>query len=347
MSIRVGLVGYGLSGAVFHAPLIESVEGLKLVSVVSSRPEAVHRDYPGVSVFPALDQMLENGEEIDLVVIATPNTSHYEYAKQALTKGKHVVVEKPFTITTREAEELIELARENDVLLSVYQNRRWDNDFLTVRSLLEEGLLGELAVYEAHYDRYRPQVRDRWREREGEGSGMLYDLGSHLIDQALFLFGRPQAVTADLGAQRKKGTVVDYFHLNLDYGTLKVILHSGSLVKKQGPRFQLHGEKGSFIKYGLDPQENQLKQGKRPGDEGYGEDTEDQYGQLALELNGLCVDGKVPTLPGRYQSFYEGIYQSIVSGQVPPVTAEEARDTIRVIELAMQSHEEKRTIPWE
>jgi len=209
MTIHVGLVGYGMSGAVFHAPLIRHVKGLKLAAVVSSNPEKVKRDHPEVEVLSSLEELLAR-KDISLIVITTPNILHYPFAKAAITAGKHVIVEKPFTVTSEEAGELIDLARKQGVLLSVYHNRRWDNDFLTVRRLVESGCLGELVLYEVHYDRYRPKVRDRWRERDLPGSGTLYDLGSHLIDQALVLFGSPRTVWADLGAQRPGAQTVDY-----------------------------------------------------------------------------------------------------------------------------------------
>jgi scyllo-inositol 2-dehydrogenase (NADP+) len=344
MQIQVGLVGYGLAGSVFHGPLIEKVEGLELAAVVSTRAEKVHRDYPNVEVVPTFDQLLQNAA-IDLVVIASPNLTHYEFAKKAILAKKHVVVDKPFVITTQEADELIELAEANGVLLSVYQNRRWDNDFLTIQSLLKTNMLGDLATYEAHFDRYRPHVQNRWREQDIVGSGSLYDLGSHLIDQALVLLGMPKSVSATLEIQREGGKAFDYFHLVLDYGHLKAILHSGALVRQLGPRFQLHGSQGSFVKYGLDPQEDWLRQGKRPGGLGWGEDSPEQYGQLTVQMGELSFDGKVPMLPGRYTSYYEGIAAAITSGQPLPVFAVEARNVIKIIECAIESHQEQRVVP--
>lgn len=345
MTIQVGLIGYGMSGAVFHAPLIRHVEGLKLAAVVSSKPEKVLRENPGVEVLPSPEELFAR-KDLSLIVITTPNTLHYPLAKAAIAAGKHVVVEKPFTVTSGEAEELIDLARKRGVLLSVYHNRRWDSDFLTVRRLVESGRLGELALYEAHYDRYRPKVRDRWREWDLPGSGTLYDLGSHLIDQALVLFGPPRTVWADLEAQRPGAKAIDYFHLVLDYGPLKAILHSGSLVRRPGPRFQLHGEKGSFIKYGIDPQEDQLKQGASPGDPGYGRDREEDHGEITVNLNGLTVRGRVETLPGNYASYYEAVVEAISSNRPVPVAPEEARDVIRVIECAIRSDREKRAVAF-
>lgn len=345
MTIHVGLVGYGMASAVFHAPLITSTSGLALHTIVSSRPEQVHKDFPALTVVPTLEHLLAQ-PEITLVVIATPNERHYDLAKQALVAGKHVIVEKPFVLFPSQAEELMELAHQQQVVLSVFHNCRWNNDFLTIRHLLQQGLLGDLVTYEAHYDRYRPLVRDRWRERAEPGAGILYDLGSHLIDQALCLFGVPQAVWADIQAQRANAQADDYFHLVLSYSTLRVILHAGSLVRASGPRFQLHGSAGSFFKAGFDSQAEALLLGKRPGAPGWGEDPAEQYGTITMEVGKLTIEGTVKTLPGCYEVFYQGIVEAIVSGQPAPVTAQEATDTIKVIEAAWQSQQEHRTIAF-
>ncbi len=332
-----------MSGSVFHAPLIEYVPGLELKTVVSSNPAKVQRTYPTVSVVSTLDALLAD-EDISLVVIATPNETHYPFAKQALEASKHVVVDKPFMISSSQANELIALAHAHNVLLSVYQNRRWDNDFLTLRHLLETGVLGTISTYEAHYDRYRPIVRDRWRERAEPGSGVLYDLGSHLIDQALYLFGLPETVWADIRAQRVGAKTDDYFHLVLGYPQKAVILHSSSLVRAPGLHFQVHGSKGSFVKYGLDPQEDALKAGRFPSEPTWGSDNEAQYGELTMDVGDLAVTGKVQTLPGHYEHFYQGMVEAITQGKSVPVMPEEARDTIRIIEAALHSQQEQRTI---
>ena len=346
MAIRVGLVGYGMAGSVFHAPLITSVEGLTLAAVVSSNAAKVQPDYPNVDVVPTLAELLARND-IELVVIATPNGTHYEFARQSLAAGKHVVVDKPFTIHTSEAEELIDLAQSKHVMLSVFQNRRWDNDFLTIRALLETGLLGELSTYEAHYDRFRPVVRNRWREQALPGSGMLYDLGAHLIDQALVLFGTPETVWADVRAQRPGAVTDDYFHIVLTYPQKQtVILHSGSIVRELPPHFQLHGSKGSYIKYGIDSQEDALKAGKRPGASDWGQDDVMQYGTLTIDVGGITIDGKVPTLPGHYETFYQGMVEALTQGKPAPVNPQDARNTIRVIECALQGSKEQRAIPF-
>ena len=343
MTIHVGLIGYGYSGATFHAPLINKVKGLHLKAVTSSSASKVTKDYPHVEVVSDVNSMLSH-TEIDVVIITSPNTTHYEYAKQAIAAGKHVVVEKPFTITSIEADELISLAQKKGVLLTVFQNRRWDNDFLTIRELLSTKMLGEISTYEAHFDRFRPKVRDRWREHDIPGSGILYDLGSHLIDQSLTLFGMPNTVWADLRAEREGAEAVDYFHMVLGYKNMKVILHSGCLAREAGPKFIVHGHLGSFIKYGLDSQEEQLKIGIQPGAEGWGEDSVADYGHLTADIGGITIRGVIETLPGRYITFYESLAQAIELGTPVPVMAEEARDTIRIIEYGIKSHQEQRRI---
>jgi scyllo-inositol 2-dehydrogenase (NADP+) len=322
---------------VFHAPILQAVAGLELTTVVSSKPERVLHDLPDVRVVADLQDVLED-EKIGLVVITSPNTTHYDYARRAMLAGKHVVVEKPFTVTTEEADALAALALEQGVLLSVYQNRRFDNDFLTIQELLRTGLLGEIVSYEAHFDRWRPQVQVRWREQDLPGSGTLYDLGSHLIDQALVLFGTPRTVYAELKKQRKNAEAVDAFHLVLQYERQSVNLRCSALVREPGPRYVLHGTKGSFRKFGIDSQEDALRAGNGPGAAGWGADREEWYGTITTEVGGLTVEGRIPTLRGRYESYYEQVAAAIETGSALPVTAVEARNTIRVIELAMQSH---------
>lgn len=345
MRIKVGLVGYGLSGAIFHAPLIQSVDQFELAAVVSSAPAKVKQDLPHVKVVPTLAELLQD-PEIKLVVITSPNETHCPYAKEAILADKHLVVEKPFVVQSTEGVELVELARQRGVVLSVFQNRRWDNDFLTIRRLLSEKTLGELYQYEAHFDRYRAEVGNKWKEQETAGAGVLYDLGAHLIDQALVLFGPPRSVWADLKAQRPGARVSDYFHLVLDYGRLSVTLRAGSVVRRPGPRFQLHGAGGSFLKHGLDPQENQLKAGLRPGQAGWGEDPADLYGQLVLDRQGAPAESQVPTLPGEYQVYYQELARAITTGAPVPVSPADAIHTIRIIEYAMRSHADGRVIPY-
>ncbi|MFC4075337.1 oxidoreductase [Salinithrix halophila] len=344
--IKVGIIGYGLSGKVFHAPIIGATEGLQVTKVVTSRREEVRRDWPQVSVTEEPKDLIMD-PDIDLVVIATPNTLHYPLAKEALQAGKHAVVEKPFTIHSEEGEELARIAEEKGLALSVYHNRRWDNDFLTIKSCMEQGHLGEVHTWKTHYHRYRPLVRDRWRETAGEGAGTLFDLGSHLIDQALHLFGEPDTVWGDVLIQRDGAGAPDYFHLVLGYGDYRrVDLRSSSIVKGAGPRFEVHGSKGSFIKYGLDGQEEALKQGAKPGDAGWGEDDPCNYGQLTLDRHGETVIETVPTLRGCYEEYYRQIRDALTHGAPVPVTAGEATRVIRVIERAMESSRTGRALRY-
>ena len=344
--IRVGLIGYGLAGRVFHAPIIQAVPQLKLQKVVERHRDDSRQRYPWVEVVRDPAALLQD-TEIDLVVVATPNSSHFELARQALLANKHVVVEKPFTTTAAEAEQLIELARRQNRLISVYQNRRWDGDFQTVRRVLERELLGRLVECESHFDRFRnTRQPGAWREAEGAGSGILFDLGSHLIDQAQVLFGTPQLLAADIRSQRDAAQTDDNFELILHYNRLKVTLKAGMLVREQGPRFILHGTAGSFVKYGLDPQEEALKQGRTPLEPHWGEEPSELWGKLNTEFAGLRFMGQVETLPGDYRAFYQNIADAISGRAELAVKPEEAKNTIRIIELAARSNEEKRTLPF-
>ncbi len=339
--IPTGLIGYGTAGAVFHAPLIAAAEGLRLAAIGSRRVAEIRRDFPEARAYENPQELLAD-PAIELVVIATPNDSHATLARAALEAGKHVVVDKPFTLDAAEADALIALAARVNRQLSVFHNRRWDNDFLTVRRLVEDGRLGEVAYYEAHFDRFRPEIKQGWRETETPGSGLLYDLGAHLIDQALVLFGLPQAITADVTRQRTSARTDDYFHLVLDYGRRRAVLHASVLVRDPGPRFLLHGDGGSFVKYGIDGQEAALREGHRPGSAGWGEDTPALFGRFTDADGSVAM---IDTLPGRYTAFYEGVAAAL-RGEAPlPVEAREARDVIRVIEAAQVSARERRTVP--
>ncbi|MDF2501820.1 MAG: oxidoreductase, Gfo/Idh/MocA family protein [Anaerosporomusa subterranea] len=241
----------------------------------------------------------------------------------------------------QEADELIALAAERNLILSVFQNRRWDNDFLTVKKCIQEGVLGDIYLYEAHYDFFRPQVGPKWKEHAGEGTGALYDLGPHLIDQALQLFGMPEAVSAELVKQRPGAEVDDFFHLVMHYGSLRVVLQASNIIKQAGPHFQVHGNQGSLIKYGMDPQQSDLQRGLRPGNPTWGKDKEELYAEVTLGRN-LTLSSRLETIPGCYEAYYQGILNSIVNGAPPPVSAIEARNVMLVIETAMQSHKQQR-----
>jgi len=338
--INVGLIGYGLAGSAFHAPLIGSVPQFRLSKVVTSRRDQVAKDLPGVAAVPNIKEVLDD-PFIDLLLIASPSAHHFEHATAALLAGKHVVVDKPFATTAREADDLIALAESQGLILSVFQNRRWDGDYLTARHCIEQGWVGKVFHYEVHFDRFRPQIKAGWREEPKPGSGILYDLGAHLIDQSLQLFGMPRAVTADIIAQRAGAKVEDYFHLVLDYAPLRVILHAATLVPHPGPRFTIHGDGGSFLKSGLDGQEDALKQGLRPGDQQWGADQREYYGDLTPAGG---ATRKVETLRGSYEKYYELLAACLLTGTPPPVDARDSRNGLVVIEAAQRSATERRTV---
>ncbi|HEY9878799.1 MAG TPA: oxidoreductase [Leptolyngbyaceae cyanobacterium] len=344
--IKVGLIGYGMAARVFHAPVIQAVPQLQLKTIVERHRNESSKDYPEVEVVRDAAALLQD-QAIDLVVITTPNVSHFELTQQFLLAGKHVVVEKPFTTTSNQAQELIDLAHQKNRVLSVHHNRRWDGDFLTIKQLLDSQLLGRLVEYESHYDRFRNYLKpNAWKETEGEGTGILFDLGSHLIDQAQVLFGLPEKITADLRVQRDVGEAIDNFELILHYDRLKVTLKGGMLVREPCPRFILHGTKGAFLKYDYDPQEVALKQGHTPSEPNWGEEPKENWGSLITEVSGLEVEGRVRTLAGCYPAYYQNIADAICGQAELEVKPEEARNTIRIIELAYQSSREQRTVPF-
>ena len=317
--IRVGLIGYGLAGAVFHEPLIKACDGLELTAVLTSRQHPLR--------VGSVEELLGR---CDLVVVASPNDSHFPLAKVALEQGKHVVVDKPFTVTVEEADALISLARGAERILTVFHNRRWASDFLSLRQVLPR--LGELFLVEAHWDRFRPEVRERWRERPGPGAGLLADLGPHMIDEMLQLFGMPDAVSADIFAQRPGAMVDDYFDLRLDYGSRRVCLRASSMISQPRPRFAVHGSGGSFVKHGLDPQEEQLRSGMDPRDPRFG--VEESSGTLTLS------DGSTEQVPGergRYLDFYTAVVAAIDDGAPAPVDPADARDGLALIALARRA----------
>ncbi|EOW9528657.1 oxidoreductase [Bacillus cytotoxicus] len=337
--IGVGIVGFGFSSTTFHIPLLQTIEEYDIRAIVSSKEEVVKEALPNVQVESTIGGLVKR-DDVDLVVVTSPNTTHFPFVKEAIRHGKHVVVEKPFVVSVEEGEELISLAKKHHVILSVYHNRRFDNDFLTIKKLIEEKRIGNIYAYEAHFDRFRPNVRDRWREKNLPGSGILYDLGSHLIDQALLLFGKPDRIYADVIIQRPGAEIDDYFHLVLHYGVKRISLHSSSYVKHAGPHFIVHGDKGSIVKYGMDSQEKQLKSGMKPGDIGYGEDQENQCAILETEEK----TERIRTEVGCYEQYYKGIRDSIIHGEHPPVTAEDGLEVIRIIESAMESSRTGRVI---
>lgn len=341
--LNVGIIGYGYASKTFHAPLINTTEGLHLSAISSSDEHKVKLDFPHLNVYDN-PQALINDPSLDLIIIPTPNDTHYSLASQALAKGKHVVVDKPFTLTLEEAEKLTQQATMAGKLLSVFHNRRWDSGFLTVKKLLEDKTLGEVSAYEAHFDRYRPIVRQRWREDAGLGGGLWYDLAPHLLDQAICLFGGPKAITAEIAQLRPEAKNADYFHTLLDYGHLKVILHASMLVASPTPIFTIYGTKGSYVKYGLDTQEDALKAGLLPTQtENWGADPHD--GELTLlSESGELTTALLPTQNGHYPDYYAQIYRAIAFGEENPVTGVQATMIMRLIEAGERSNQLKQTI---
>jgi len=340
-TLQVALVGFGFVGKVFHAPLISAVDGLALHSVVSSNAAAVHADHPHVRVSPDLASVLAD-PAIDLIVIATPNMLHAPQAHAALEAGKHLIVDKPFTVTVDEADAVIAHAARVSRLVSVFHNRRYDSDFLTLQHLVASGALGEVTQFESHFDRFRLEIRDRWRERSGPGAGLWYDLGPHLLDQALQLFGAPLGITADIAVQRDGGETDDYFHAMLRYPRLRVILHASTMMAAHDLRFSVHGTTGSFVKQGLDTQEDALKAGRTPGDANWGHDP--RVGTLTSvdgeQLTTRVVHGE----PGDYRRYYASVRDAIHGTAPNPVPATEARTVMHWIAMGITSSETRQEI---
>lgn len=337
--IRVGLIGYGYASRTFHAPLIESVPGLRLTVVGSSQREAVQAALPGVAVCSAME--VATHAEVDLVVIASPNESHFPLADAALRAGKHVVVDKPFTVTLAEARSLVETARQQGRILSVFHNRRWDSEVLATKEILRSGVLGEVSHYECHMDRFRPVVRRRWREDPGPGAGLWFDLGPHLIDQALYLFGLPESVNASFATLREDGLTDDWAHVQLNYKRLRVVLHASLLVAGGGPRSVLHAARGSWAKFGADVQERQLQSGMSPNDPRFGEDASP----------GIVYDGasgtRTEVLPprGDQRGFYAAMRDAVRSESVPPVSVRDAVTVMAVLEASFASGMQGKVLP--
>jgi predicted dehydrogenase len=336
--IKTAIIGFGLSGKVFHAPFLHTHPGFSLAKVVARHGQAAKDLYPEVKIVRDYKELLRD-DSLDLVVITTPNIYHFDQAKDLLMAGKHIVVEKPMTPTSAEADELMSIAEKVGKKIFVFQNRRWDGDFMTVQQVVYQGYLGELLEYEAHFDRFAPGPRrSAWRDEPLPAGGVLFDLGSHLIDQALVLFGLPHSVFADIRWQRPESRVDDWFEVNLYYNRLKVTLKASVFVKEPGPRYILHGTRGSFIKYGIDPQEEMLKEGLMPDLAGWGREEPDYWGILNADMHGQQFYGTIETEPGNYMGFYNNVYDVITKGAEQAVRPEEARNVIRIIELAFESH---------
>jgi predicted dehydrogenase len=336
--IKTAICAYGLSGQIFHAPYIAHHEGFELYKILQRQSNSAQKDYPNTVISKTYDDLLHD-DAIELIIVNTPNHLHYEMTKQALQAGKHVLVEKPFTQTITQAEELITLAEAQHLVLYVYQNRRWDSDFQTVKKVLEGNLLGRLVYYEANWDRYRNFVKpNTWKEAAEGGTGMLYDLGSHMIDQIITLFGLPETVNAQLRINRTDGKVVDFFSLQLHYPQLEVAVGGSYLAREARPRFLLQGELGSFVKYGLDPQEDRIKAGWQIHHPEIGVEPDKTWGTLHTALNGLTFKGTISSEIGNYISLFEDLHQAIRMQKTPYVQPLQALHTMRIIEAAIKSN---------
>jgi predicted dehydrogenase len=343
-TLRVGLIGFGLAGQSFHGPSLRTTSGVELACILERSGNLAQTKYPDVKVVRTMDEFLAD-DSIHLCVVATPNLTHFDLAKRCLEAGRHVLVDKPFAPTLNEAEKLVSIAESHKRLLTVYHSRRFDGDFQTVITLIKSGMLGEISEYEIRYDRFRPNPKPNvWRERPEPGAGVMFDLAPHLIDQPVLLFGEPLSVTATAFRQRPGVLVDDAFDVCLEYPRHRAMLRARMLAYAPGPHFVIHGSKGSFIKYGMDPQEEHLRRGEQPHGEDWGIEDESRWGTLSL------ADGtsprKIPTERGDYRRFYAGMRDAILNGAELPVTTKQSLTTMRVLSLAEQSSRERRTIPW-
>jgi predicted dehydrogenase len=338
--IRVGVIGFGLAGRIFHTAVIQATPGLELAAVVQRSGDDAKKEYPEAHQARSIEELLAD-PGIRLVVIATPSYSHYDLAKQCLREQRNVVIDKPFTLKSEEAAELIRTARHRKLLLAAYQNRRWDGHFRTLRSVIKGGELGRLVSFESHFDRFRPAPRrDVWRESGGPGGGTLFDLGPHLIDEALTLFGAPDTITASVRVEREHAAVDDAWDILLEYEhpyRFTAALRATLTACAPGPRYVVHGTKGSFTKWGFDPQEDQLKAGMRPDAPGFGEEPESAWGELKLCSESGPAIRRVKTERGDYRGFYENVRDVLLGKAELAVKPEQAWRTTRLIELARES----------
>lgn len=343
--INTAMLSYGMSGEVFHAPLLMAHQGFKLSTVVQRTKETARQHYPSVRIVRTVEEIFQD-PAVELVVVNTPNETHFPFSVAALEAGKHVVVEKPFTVTVKEADDLIQLSKKKNKTLTVFQSRRWDGDFLTLKKVIDGNMVGKIVEFEAHYDRFRNYIEpNTWKEEQGAGKGILYNLGSHMLDQVLLLFGKPDEIDARIGTQRPGGRVDDFYDIRLSYKNLNVIVKSSYLVREPGPRYILHGTEGSFVTpAGIDSQEQALKEKKIPGSVGWGNYEKESWGKLNTTISGLHVEGSIETIPGNYMGFYLNLYEAIREGKVPEVKPEQARDVIALIEAAYESSKVRRAV---
>jgi predicted dehydrogenase len=333
--MRTALIGYGLGGSAFHAPFVSTTQGMDLSAVVTGNPERaaeIRKRYPNTEILPSVEAVWKG--DYDLAVVTTPNRFHHAHARAALEHGLHVVVDKPFSGTAAEAEDLVTLAASRGKVLVPFHNRRWDGDFRTAQRLVREGVLGDVHRFESRFERWRPELKDTWKESgdPADLGSIIFDLGTHLIDQAIALFGRPRAVYAEIAALRGGADDDAYLSLTHENG-VRSHLWAGALVADLGPRFRVLGNKAAYVKWGMDPQEELLKAGAVPGGEGWGEEAESAWGVLRAGVE----EEPVKTDAGAYQDFYAGVVNAITSGEAPPVNSWDAVAGLEVIEAATRS----------
>ena len=342
--IKTALSSFGMSGTLFHAPFLDVHPGFDLYAVWERTKNLAAEKYPAIKTYRSFEEMIAD-PQVELVIINTPNQTHYELSKQALMAGKHIVVEKPFTVNSKEAEELIDIGKKQKKLISVYHNRRFDSDFQTVKKIIDEGWLGKIVEAEIHFDRYKEELSyKQHKETPIPGTGMVFDLGSHLIDQALVLFGKPDAVFADIAIMRPVSKVDDYFELLLYYPGHRVRLRASYQVREPVPGFIIHGSKGSFLKSRADVQETDLLAGKKPGSKNWGIEPDTEKGLLHTEKDGKQIREHIPTIAGNYGLYYDGVFNAIRNDKPLPVTAEDGLNVIKVIESAFASNRERKVI---
>jgi scyllo-inositol 2-dehydrogenase (NADP+) len=341
MLIRVGIVGFGMAARVFHAPLVSSVNGLELAAVVERHGNTAAERYPGASIYRSLEDMLADAS-LELIIVATPSGTHFDVARQAIEAGKNVVVDKPVAVQSAKIAELIALAAEHRVKLIPFHNRRWDGDFLTVQKLVREGAVGRLVCVESRMDRWSPGATRRpWKNDPAQGGGVLLDLGTHLVDQALALLGKPQSVSADVDRERDGEGANDSFTIRLRYQGIRVTIGANMLSSQAEPRFVLRGTQGNFRKLGVDPQEAELNKITRIAGSAWGAEPEAQWGTLSVADQGTVISQRVETVPGDYRRFYEGVRDSMTAGAAPPVRAVDAWRAARILEWAEESAEQR------
>jgi scyllo-inositol 2-dehydrogenase (NADP+) len=350
-TLRAAIIGYGLAGSVFHAPLISSVAGMEVAAIVTSNPrrqEHIRRDFPDAEILSTPDDLWRHPTRYDLVVVASPNRSHVPLGLAAMNAGLPVVIDKPLAASVADAEKLIETSQKTGQMLSVFQNRRWDNDFLTIRQLIAADLLGPVTRFESRFDRYRAAPRaNAWREFSApeDAGGLLYDLGSHLIDQAIQLFGQPMRVYAELEIRRPGALVDDDTFVALQFASgVRAHLWMSVVARIPGPRIRLGGLRGTYEKWGLDPQEHALSSGMRPGDAGWGLEPAERWGRMLTDVSGIRIDTSIETQPGAYEEFYILLRDALLTGGRSPVDLAGVLSTLRVIEAAQQSAKSGTTV---